>query len=176
VILRKCKPDECGLPFSERLEPVTRASVTSSSCELPADPVREIISELGSVPSSGSNAEAVSSQDDEVWPTFFGEARACDESERDFVVLRAHGLGIAAARGRPNQQKRLRSGSCSKQSRECSRYSRCTTAPISSLRLEPVTRASVTSSSCELTASALLPLEGTLPSSLTQNCLLMPST
>jgi hypothetical protein len=33
---------------------------------LPADPVREIISELGSVPSSGSNAEAVSSQDDEV--------------------------------------------------------------------------------------------------------------
>lgn len=29
-----------------------------------------------------------------------------------------------------------------------------------------MTRASVTSSSCELTASALLPLEGTLPSSL----------
>lgn len=33
---------------------------------LPADPVREIISELGSVPSSGSNAEVASSQDDEV--------------------------------------------------------------------------------------------------------------
>ena len=33
---------------------------------LPADPVREIISELGSVPSTGSNAEVASSQDDEV--------------------------------------------------------------------------------------------------------------
>lgn len=33
---------------------------------LPTDPVREIISELGSVPSSGSNAEVASSQDDEV--------------------------------------------------------------------------------------------------------------
>lgn len=35
----------------------------------------------------------------QVWPTFFGEARARDESERDFVVLRARDFGIAAGRG-----------------------------------------------------------------------------
>ena len=35
----------------------------------------------------------------QVWPTFFREARARDESERDFVVLRARDFGIAAGRG-----------------------------------------------------------------------------
>lgn len=96
---------------------------------LQTDPVREIISELGSVPAASGDAEAASSQTNAVTLALATGTNASEEG--GLYTVRLLYSSTAPLTSGLKQQRPNRSSSCSRPSKECSQYSRSIAAVIS---------------------------------------------